>query len=165
QAERTNSSARWGRGIGYVTILTVLLFASVIVNCLLARKVSKLRTVISAMQSEGRLQPGAALPALQGFSIDGKPQSLNYADVRVPTVLYVFTPQCGWCAKNIENFRALIQSSGPRYRIIGVSLTRQDLKEYLQKENLQLPIYTDVEESSRKTYKLGGTPATVVMSP
>jgi peroxiredoxin len=152
-------------GIVNLSLVSVLLFASVVLNVFLARKVSMLRATIEAFKSEGRLQVGTKVPVIEGLSVDGTNQTLDYGSVRIPTVLYVFTPQCGWCAKNVENLRTLIANSGSGYRVIGISLTKQDLKKYLEKERLSLPVYTDVGDSTRIAYRLGGTPTTIVISP
>jgi peroxiredoxin len=145
--------------------VSVLLFVSVGLNIALARRVSSLKASLDTVRSEGRLQVGATVPVIRGHSIAGAQQTLDYGDVQIPTVLYVFTPQCGWCKKNLDNLRALIYSSGSGYRLVGVSLTRQDLKEYLAKERLSLPVYTDVGDSTRATYRLGLTPTTIIISP
>src|ERR1700721_2441689 len=84
--------------------VSVLLALSVVINVALAHKVSTLNRLVSALYSNGRLQSGDTLPSITGYSADGHPQTLKYDEVSVPTVLYVFTPQCGWCKKNIENF-------------------------------------------------------------
>jgi len=90
--------------IRFTVTCAMLLLTSVVLNVLLARKLVSLQGSIEVIKSEGRLQVGTKVPALEGQSVDGLKQTLNYADVAVPTVLYVFTPQCVWCAKNIEIF-------------------------------------------------------------
>ncbi len=41
----------------------------------------------------------------------------------------------------------------------------QDLSEYLQKEKLTMPVFTDVKAEVRNAYHMGGTPETIVISP
>lgn len=147
------------------TVICVLLCISVIMNIGLARRVSTLKAAIEQVKSEGRLQIGANVPAVEGRPVGGLQGRLSYSEVNIPTVLYVFTPQCGWCKKNLDNLRALIDESGPRYRVVGLSLSSQDLGEYLEKEHLRMPVYTDISEDTKRIYKLGGTPATIVVSP
>jgi peroxiredoxin len=144
--------------------MRVLLASSVVINILLASDVSSLRRAIEALKAEGRLQVGAAVPAIEGRSVDGAQELLNY-NVSIPTVLYVFTPQCLWCKKNLANLHALIDNSGSRYRVVGVSLTREGLRDYLNKEHLQFPVYTDIADSVKAVYHLGTTPTTIVISP
>jgi len=148
-----------------VTLVSTLLFASVVLNIFLAQKVSRLKASIEVVKLEGQLQVGNTLPLMQGRSVNGAEQVLNYGEVHIPTVLYVFTPQCTWCAKNLDNLRVLISDSGSRFRVIGISLTRKDLKGYLEKEGLSFPVYTDIGEQIISTYRLGSTPETIVVSP
>src|SRR3569833_2842356 len=42
------------------------------------------------------------------------------------TILYIMSPTCIWCARNIENIRAI----GTRYHVIGLSSTVDKLREY-----------------------------------
>lgn len=117
------------------------------------------------MASQYYLQPGATVPEIVGIDPNGSAATLHYGDVSVPTVLYVFTPQCSWCKKNLPNLHALIDQSGARYRVIGIALTREDLNSYVEHEKLQLPIYTEIRSDIRHVYQLGGTPETIVVSP
>jgi peroxiredoxin len=165
ELSRNKAAGAWLVGVVNLTLLSSLLFASVVLNVFLARKVSVLTASIEKVKAEGRLKPGTIVPVIQGRSVDGAQQTLDYSDVHVPTVLYVFTPQCGWCAKNADNLRALIANSGSRYRIVGISLTRQDLKQYLEEKGFSLPVYTDIADSTKAIYRLGGTPTTIIVSP
>jgi peroxiredoxin len=145
--------------------VSVLLALSVIVNVALARKLSIQNRLVSSLYSSSRLQTGDAVPDIVGYAVDGHEQTLKYSEVNVPTVLYVFTPQCGWCRKNIENLRALINNSGTRYRVVGISLTSVDLAAYLDHEHLVFPVYTGLTDATKAAYKLGGTPTTIIVSP
>jgi peroxiredoxin len=117
------------------------------------------------MDSQRSLQVGATVPEIVGLRSDGSTALLQYGEVNVPTVLYVFTPQCGWCKKNLANLHALIDQAGTRYRVIGIALTRQDLDAYVKNENLSLPVYSDIRTDIREAYQLGVTPETIIVSP
>lgn len=80
-----------------------------------------------------------------------------------PTVLYVFSPSCVWCKRNIEAAKALARGSSPSYRFIGVSLTLDGLGEYLGKVNLGFPVY--VAGPAAAALKLKATPETIIVSP
>src|SRR5712692_7588251 len=54
---------------------------------------------------------------------------------------------------------------GGRYRFIGVSLSQETLAEYVAKNDLKLPVYSGLSPETLKTYKLGSTPQTIVISP
>jgi peroxiredoxin len=149
----------------FIFLLCVLLVMSVFLNLLLARKVSALRMENARLSASNQLQEGSSVPPLTGHSIDGTPLAVHFEDAPIPTVIYVFSPKCGWCAKNIENFRSLIAQAGAEYRVVGVAMTRQDLDAYLSKERLTLPVFADVDASVAAAYQLGVTPTTIVISP
>jgi len=144
--------------------LFLLLALSSAVNTALAWKVMSLRQVILYLKSEHMLKAGMTVPPLEGKTVDGSSTMVKYDEVSVPTILYVFSPSCGWCARNIENLRKLQQGTSGRYRLVGVSLSGRDLKAYIERERLTFPIYTDVPEALRQRYRLGGTPHTIVVS-
>jgi peroxiredoxin len=120
---------------------------------------------MEALESVHDLQIGSKVPDITGLTREGRTETLRFQETGLPTVLYVFTPQCGWCKKNLPNLHALMDGSGGRYRLVGVSLTRQDLKEYLEKEKLSIPVYADIKPEVRAAYQMGGTPETIVISP
>lgn len=76
------------------------------------------------------------------------------------TILYIMSPTCGWCARNIENIRTI----GRRYRVVGVSPTADKLAAYREKN--PLPFEIVVPDSTRlpKWLDLGVTPQTVVVN-
>jgi len=149
----------------FTTFVCALLAASVFLNVLLARKISSLRIENGQLHESTRLQVGASVPALTGHAVDGTPMNLNFDDVSIPTVIYVFSPQCGWCAKNFDNFRSLIAQAGNSYRLVGLAMTRQDLGTYLSREHLTLPVFADVDSAIVSAYELSATPTTIVVSP
>ncbi len=90
---------------------------------------------------------------------------VRYEDVAQPTVIYVFSPQCRWCAKNLDNFKSLIAQAGQSYRVVALSMTHQDLASYLAKEQLNVPVFADVDSTIVSAYQLSATPTTIVVSP
>ena len=52
------------------------------------------------------------------------------------TILYVMSPTCVWCARNIENIRTI----GNHYHVIGLSSTVEKLSEYRTKNPLPFDI-------------------------
>lgn len=159
-----SSAARPSRSAP-LAIALALLFVSVTLNVLSAHRISTLRGTIATMESQRTLGEGAAVPEIVGLNSDGSAKTLHYGEVNVPTVLYVFTPQCRWCKKNITNLHALIDQAGSRYRVVGIALTREDLDLYTKNENLNFPVYSDIRSDVREIYHLGATPETIVVSP
>jgi hypothetical protein len=140
-----------------VTFLLLLLAASLSGNVYLGRLL---------LRPPGAPAPplakGAAVPPLPVTSLDGRPQTVSYEGQ--PTVLYVFSPTCPWCRRNIPNLKQLVQSAGARYRFIGLSLDDKGLAAYVTENQLPMPVYTKISDESRAQYRLGGVPQTIVVS-
>ena len=142
--------------------LLILFAASIALNFFLIARVHQLTQKTSSHQL---LTAGATVPSIEAQTVDGVPGKIDYASASVPTVLYVFTPQCGWCKRNLPDLHALAGQAGNKYRLIGISLTDRDLKQYIATQHLDFPVYTHLSDSTMSTYQLGGTPTTIVVSP
>jgi len=146
-------------------ILTIgLLVVSVALNVALSRRNKALSTALFSVKAEQSLPIGSTLPPIEAFDLAHHLQVLKYDPATPPTVFYVFSPQCGWCAKNAPNLRVLSESIRGRYRLIGLSLSSAGLDEYVAKQGMDFPIYTNLSPQSVAAYRLGGTPTTIVVS-
>src|SRR5947209_1929470 len=108
------------RPLGHVTILIALLIISVGINVGLATKVGQLRNAVETLKDEGKLKVNTLVPAIQAKMIDGETASISYTDSNMPTILYIFSPQCHWCALNLENTKALYQGTSGKYRFLSL---------------------------------------------
>ena len=52
-----------------------------------------------------------------------------------------------------------------RYRIVGISLTQEGLSDFVASHGMTFPVYSGLSPSMIKTYRLGSTPETIVVSP
>ena len=163
--QRVISKAKPEARLRALLILAVLLVCSLGINVLLARRAAKLTTLVSRMKSESRLTQGDKVPAITARDLQGRPAVLDYAGTNLPTVLFVITPTCGWCTKNIMNMRTLAANASDRYRFVGLSLESDKLVDYVTQNKLEFPVYTDLPLLPMKRYKLGGTPQTIIVSP
>jgi peroxiredoxin len=137
---------------------------SVALNVLLAHKVRDLRD--SRRQMVDRLlKVGTIVPSITAKRVDGQEEVISYEGTNEPTVLYIFTPSCVWCARNIDNFKTLVAREGGLYHFVGLSLSEQALAEYVAQNDLNLSVYSGLSPEALKTYKLGSTPQTIVISP
>ena len=146
-----------------------VLAVSVFLNVALAYKLRQFGYFAQSraeQRAERLLKPGTAVPPFQAVDPKGQPQTVGYDQGGgKQTVLYIFTPPCHWCERNLDNLKELVTRKGDEYRIIGLSLSKDGLPEYVAKNELTMPIYTGLSEETRKTYKLGSTPETIVVSP
>lgn len=151
---------------GFVVLLSVLTVASVSLNLVLARQLRSLSNVRSLKAADRFLKVGTSVPPIAANRLDGQGNVLiSFETEPRPTVLYVFTPTCGWCARNLANFSALVNRRESQYRILGLSLSDHGLEEYIAANGLTVPIYSGLSTDTVRAYKLGSTPQTIVISP
>jgi peroxiredoxin len=148
-----------------ITASTVALIVSVVLNVALAHKVRSLIYGQSVRTADYKLQVGTSVPPIAAKRSDGQQELISYQGAIEPTVLYIFTPPCPWCARNMDNLKTLLDKEGGHYRFIGLSLSEEGLAEYVAKNDLNLPNYSGLSPETLKTYKLGRTPQTIVISP
>jgi peroxiredoxin len=150
---------------GKLQLMTItLLICSVVLNVMLAKKTSRLSNTLLSVKSEHSLAAGVVLPPIEAKDLDDHPQVVGYNPGNLPTLLYVFTPPCAWCAKNVSNLKTLAEGTRGRYRLIGLSLSSDNLREYVSKNGLEFPIYKDLSPQVVVSYRLGGTPQTILVS-
>ena len=152
----------------HTAILTILLVCSVILNVLLAQRIRALKTAAAkleyAIEYDKGLSPGDVAPPLALLNKEGTLETIAYAGSRLPTVLYIFTPDCDWCKRNNENIKFLASQVSDKYRFIGISLKGDKLDEYLVRYQIQFPVYHSPTKDVFLSYKLGSTPQTIVVS-
>lgn len=140
-----------------------LLAVSAITNFLLVLKLKQLQATVSFLKSEQTITTGMRLPPLTAQDMSGHNITIRYDETERPTLLYVFTPACGWCKKNEDNISSLASQTVDRLRIIGVTLSQDGLVEYVAN---RFPPVKVIKPDSRTTiaYKLSGTPETILVS-
>jgi peroxiredoxin len=148
-----------------LTAIAIVLVVSVALNVMLAHKIRSLKYGQSARITENQLKVGAAVPPIPVMRLDGQPETIRYQGTNQATVLYIFTPPCGWCARNMDNFKTLVDKERDQYRFIGLSLSEKTLQAYVAKNDMGLPVYSGLSPETLKAYELGSTPQTVVVSP
>jgi peroxiredoxin len=155
--------SRPGRYVAMAGIL--LMLASVSLNVVLARRLWLFTHLQSIRAAERLLKVGTTVPPIAAKRLDGQLAVISYQSTEQATVLYIFTPPCSWCARNMDNLKALLDKERGHYRFIGLSLSEETLGEYVAKNDLKLPVYSGLSPETLKTYKLGSTPQTIVISP
>jgi peroxiredoxin len=164
-ADGIGDARRETRSRPYLFAFTLLLLVgSTTLNVFLARRVESLRRNLLYVKSENRLAAGASVQAIEAKDLDGRPTSIAYANSRRPTVIYVFSPSCGWCAKNLSNIKTLASQVNGQYQFVALSLSTTDLREYVSEHNFDFPVYCEPTPAAITSYKMGGTPQTIVIS-
>ena len=145
------------------TPVTLLLIASLGVNLALSHHLSKANTALT-MSAGGRpLNIGEVLPPIVGLDLKGGPQRISF-DNNKPTVVYVFTPSCKWCARNIDNVNTLVTAVKDRFKIVGVSLSETALLEYVRDNRFDFDTVT-ASGDMRRAWGLSATPQLIVIAP
>ncbi|MBO0859398.1 MAG: hypothetical protein J2P21_13135 [Chloracidobacterium sp.] len=91
----------------------------------MARKVSSLTLTLDW---ERRISVGASAPPLLAHTLDGNPTTITFSDRTLPTILYVFSPQCVWCMRNLDNIKTIESSVKGKYQLIGLSISNKLLE-------------------------------------
>jgi peroxiredoxin len=146
------------------SVAMVLLGISIAANAGLAYRVHALRGYVEALREGVTLRIGSRVSPISARDVNGVPNTLTYTGP-LPTVLYVFKPECGWCQRNRGNFAALCSQVGGRYRVVALSLSNtEDLREFVAKSHMTAPVLWDLQPVTVTEYRLGGTPTTIVIS-
>jgi hypothetical protein len=146
-------------------ILVSMLVISVALNVLLAHRVRQLPGNQNAALAERLLRVGSVVPPITAKILGGGNETISYSPNEHPTIIYVFTPQCIWCQRNLDNLKTLIKERRGEYRFIGISLTDEGVEKYVAEKGLDIPIYSGLSAEARTAYKLGSTPETIAVSP
>jgi len=144
--------------------MTLILAVSLAVNILLAYKIRN----ASHLSAPAKLVPlpvGTAVSLLKAHSLDGREGTISYKDGEQPLVIYVFTPQCPWCQRNLANLKTLLARNHDSYRFIALSLTDKGLGQYVTENGIDIPVFVNPDEEAKQQYRLGNTPQTIVVSP
>jgi hypothetical protein len=81
------------------------------------------------------------------------------------TVLYVMAPGCSWCARNLDNIRALASHAADTYRFIGISNTAKQLDHYLASTPLPFPVEIIDLEHAPEGLNTSTTPQMALVRP
>lgn len=109
-------------------------------------------------------QPGGVLQLQRLQTRDGRIIDLADAASGVPTILYYFSPSCGWCERNWSSVSVLEKETRGRYRFIALAET-SDLRATRATHNLEFDVVGGLKASDRQALGFMGTPQTVVISP
>lgn len=144
------------RAIGLWWGTLVLLALSALMN---VAQASRLR---AAMAPKPSSLIGRSVRPLHAVDRDGQTAVIRF-DRNVPTVLYFFSPTCGWCERNWDNVQRLAGQAEGRYRVVGVA-AETTLAEVIDRQHLAFEIYGGLSTETREALSFVGTPRTVVVS-
>jgi hypothetical protein len=104
-------------------VVLSLLALSLLLNIAVVWWFVKGRGAVTDRQGAPDVAIGSTLRPIVGVSPSGQPTMVSYGGDTRPIVLYVFSPACRWCQRNLDSVNALSRSAGMRFRFVGVSLS------------------------------------------
>jgi peroxiredoxin len=132
--------------------------------CSIALNLYQTQKIHSLSASTGHsLQEGSLVPVLAVKDFDGN--DIRLQPGKLPLILYFFSESCSWCERNTAHINELELRSRNRYRVVGVSLSSDNVREYALRHGFVFPVYGTPSRSTLEPYKIEGTPQTVVVSP
>jgi hypothetical protein len=135
--------------------LAVILAASASLNVVQSREIEKLRTSVPSGTADW-------FAGLTAQTVDGRSVRIQPAQHGQATLLYVFTPQCGWCSRNQESLAALAAGTRSSHRLVALSLTADGGRDGLPPD---FEVYVNPSPEAVVLYDLTATPTTLVVSP
>ena len=127
---------------------------------LIARGVA--RQGIPQASHRALLKPGDVVREFEGRDTSGRAVRVEYEPHDL-TILYVLSPHCEWCARNVENINSIAAQVKGRIQVIGISLTEDGLPEHLANAKYPFPVLVGLDPSIIDEYALGPTPHTIVI--
>src|SRR5262245_23979796 len=96
-----------GTGILKQTPVVLLAASSLTLNVALSASVLRQQQVIRGLTPPPVVKLGTRVGPVVGKDVSGKAVTLDPQSAK-GTVLYVFAPECGWCRKNSDNIRVVV---------------------------------------------------------
>jgi hypothetical protein len=137
----------------------LILTASLSLNLMLGMKY---RNLVSPRPSG--ITTGAEILTIPVLDKTGAKSSIKLHGSPVPTVLYVLSPACVWCARNLDNIRRLADQRSNAYHFIGLSITSVNLTEYLQSTKLPFDVSVVDQSTLPKTIRFDSTPQMILIN-
>jgi peroxiredoxin len=145
--------------------IVALLGASLALNVYLGWNVKALRRTNTARTQESILAEGESVPPVQAKDLNNNPGSIVYNESGKPTVLYVFSPACQWCQRNLDNMKRLVDLRGSSHQFVGLSLVSENLQRYIESNKIGYRVLKEPTTETVERLSLVGTPQTIVISP
>ena len=148
----------------YDWFLLVLLAVSLASNLILGIGLLRNGAPATSPRELDVLKTGSRVPPLQVETLEGKPTTIRFDDMKTPTWVYVFTPSCAWCEKNLANLHKIAEvAKTGQFRLIGISLD-PNVRSYIESAQLDFPVFVKPSRSTWSAYHFGATPQTFIIS-
>lgn len=145
----------------------VLLCMLAVTNALLIRQNLQMRTELNKFKPD-TLQVGQTVPSFSAQGLNGEPLSVNYGAGEPTRVLLFLSVNCKYCHEQFPMWREIIKRADRNHfvvlALVSKSENKDKLEEYLRSVDCaELPV-VKLPDNVRNSYKLSGTPTTLVIS-
>ena len=110
---------------------------------------------------DAKVDVGDALAALNVRELSGRRHNVLLAREK-PTILYLFSENCGFCTQNIENVKRLEAQTRGTFGFVAVGLSSVSIGSYVKAHKFSFPVYV-LNYREWKANRLAGTPCTYVI--
>lgn len=144
---------------GTLAYSSIVLSISVVLNVVLAIRLSNVSRV--QPQPTSAIRIGRHLPTLPVIDENGVRRTLASGGCFV-SLVYIFSPNCSWCAKHVPVVKQLAAGLQDRAaKIVGVSIAQEGLRQFVTQHRLPFPVYALGDPSLVQTLGLHYTPQIV----
>jgi hypothetical protein len=148
-----SSQQRWP---GWLSAISNLLLAAFLgTNLILLSDLTRAYKLVDDVKADSRLRASEKAPDYRVRLFDNTQVQLGTSRGR-PLLLYIFSPSCHFCARNLPAINALAGKVKDRIDIVGFSVTTEGLIS----NRLLFPVIRDFDPSILVAYRLIGTPET-----
>jgi hypothetical protein len=136
------------------------------INIALIRQNRALKAQLSGPPAGLEVEPGAAVPDLKGFDMNGKPLSIDYQQDHRKVLVLVFSPTCRFCVENWPKWWGLVATlDRGAVRPVGVDITSSASTAFLAEHRMSdMPVILQVDPKSRVDYRFQITPQTILVN-
>jgi len=145
-------------------LLILLLFCSLTLNVYQGIRIRRTPVNQSEYIAAPTLDIGAYISDLNVRDINNNDITISFGVINEYTILFLFSPTCYWCNRNMANFKAIASSQQNSYNVIGISLTDNKLLDYIEHYNIDFPVYTNMLDNTRNMLMARRVPQTLVVS-
>ena len=134
------------------------------INVYLGRR-SQQSSAVESQQSVPLPMNLTRIASLEGQSLSAERERIFPSAQHKPIVLYVFSPECQWCAKNSASLSALAGRERASYDFVAISMSPVSPEGFLKDHPLDVPVVWNVGGMVEVPFRISATPTTVVVAP
>lgn len=147
---------------GSLLILHSMLILSVGMNVWLATQIGSMGG--SSLRPSGTAVGGHLDEVVEFRTLDGEPAYYDFRTAAKSTILYVMSPQCGWCQQNEENVRTLYRSTKENFNFLVLGTAADGLAAYVKSSPYESLVRTIDPTVVPPALDLLATPQTILVN-